>query len=148
MTVKKPVPGDLDPIETGDGTILNLQGELYVAAAEELAAELTRQLDANTRFLVLRVQEAFNADATTVEAIASVAEKARQRGGRLILCGVRHGMYGVFERAGLLEKIGEDSIFRAEREFLLSTRRAIAYAQKLSAEANAAKDATPSPATA
>lgn len=136
---------DLDPSETGDVTVLNLQGELYFAAAEELAAELTRQLDANTRFLVLRVQEAFNADATTVEAIASVAEKARQRGGRLILCGVRHGMYGVFERAGLLEKIGEDSIFRAEREFLLSTRRAIAFAQKLSAEANAAKDEPTTP---
>jgi MFS superfamily sulfate permease-like transporter len=69
---------DIDPKDTGDVTVLNLQGELYFAAAEELSAELTRQLDGNTRFLVLRVQEAFNADATTVEAIASVAEKARR----------------------------------------------------------------------
>lgn len=126
---------DLDPRETGDITVLNLQGELYFAAAEELAAELTRQLDENTRFLVLRVQEAFNADATTVEAIASVAAKARQRGGRLILCGVRHGMYGVFERAGLLEKVGKENIFVAERELLASTRRAIAYAETLAAGA-------------
>ena len=127
---------DIDPKDTGDVTVLNLQGELYFAAAEELSAELTRQLDGNTRFLVLRVQEAFNADATTVEAIASVAEKARQRGGRLILCGVRKGMYGVFERAGLLEKIGQDSIFEAQRDLLLSTRRAIAYARGLSAAAS------------
>ncbi|MBK8590240.1 MAG: SulP family inorganic anion transporter [Sandaracinaceae bacterium] len=126
---------DVDPADIGDVTVLNLQGELYFAAAEELAAELTRQLDANTRFLVLRVQEAFNADATTVEAIASVAEKARARGGRLILCGVRQSMYGVFERAGLLDKIGKDSIFQTERDLLQSTRRAIAFAHELSAKA-------------
>ncbi len=134
---------DVDPADVGDVTVLNLQGELYFAAAEELSAELTRQLDANTRFLVLRVQEAFNADATTAEAIAGVAEKARARGGRLILCGVRKSMYGVFERAGLLEKIGEDSIFQTERDLLLSTRRAIAYAHQLSEEAAVAAEADP-----
>jgi SulP family sulfate permease len=122
---------DVEPIETGDVTVLNLQGELFFAAAEELQAELVRMLDENTRFLVLRVQEAYNMDATTAEVIAHVAEKARQRGGRLILCGVRPGMYGTFERAGLLPKIGDDAIFRAEREVLASTQRAIAYAHEL-----------------
>jgi SulP family sulfate permease len=121
------------PSQTGDITVLNLQGELFFAAAEELQAELTRMLDDNTRFLVLRVQEAYNVDATTAEAIAHVAVEARQRGGRLILCGVRPGMYGTFERAKLLSKIGEDAIFRAEHEVLASTRRALAYAHELAA---------------
>src|SRR5690606_17137004 len=81
------------PSETGDITVLNLQGELFFAAAEELQQELRRMLDHNTRFLVLRVQEAYNVDATTAEAIAHIAIEARVHGGRLILCGVRPGMY-------------------------------------------------------
>ncbi len=122
---------DARPSSTGDVTVLNLQGELFFAAAEELQAELLKMLDANTRFLVIRTQEAYNVDATTAEAIAHVAHEAKQRGGRLILCGVRPGMYGTFERAGLLGKIGEDAIFRAEREFLASTWKAIAFADAL-----------------
>jgi SulP family sulfate permease len=120
-----------EPAAHGDVCLLNLQGELYFAAAEELQAELRRQLDGNTRFLVVRVQESYNMDATTAEAIAQVAEEARQRGGQLILCGVRVGMYGTFERAGLLAKFGENAIFRAEPELLASTRKALAHAHAL-----------------
>lgn len=112
-------------------TLLNLQGELFFAAAEELQAELTRLLETSSRFIVLRVQEAYNLDATTAAAIGHVAERARQRGGRLLLCGVRPGMKGTFERAGFLPQLGEDAIFPADRELLGSTRRALAYARDL-----------------
>jgi SulP family sulfate permease len=121
-----------------DVCLLNLQGELYFAAAEELQAELRRQLTGPTHYLVVRVQESYNMDATTAEAIAHVAQEARQRGGQLILCGVRAGMYGTFERAGLLPKFGENAIFRAEPELLSSTRKALAYAHSLSARRPAA----------
>ncbi len=120
-----------EPAAHGEVCLLNLQGELYFAAAEELQAELRRQLDGNTRFIVVRVQESYNMDATTAEAIAHVAQEARQRGGQLILCGVRPGMYGTFERAGLLAKFGENGIFRAEPELLASTRKALAYAHRM-----------------
>jgi SulP family sulfate permease len=122
-----------EPAAIGEVCLLNLQGELYFAAAEELQAELRRQLDESTRFLVVRVQESYNMDATTAEAIAQVAQEARARGGQLILCGVRAGMYGTFERAGLLAKFGENAIFRAEPELLASTRKALAHAHALAA---------------
>jgi len=112
-------------------TLLNLQGELFFAAAEELQAELTRLLDSGAPFIVLRVQEAYNLDATTAAAIGHVAERARQRGGRLLLCGVRPGMKATFERAGFLPQLGEDAIFLADRELLGSTRRALGYAREL-----------------
>jgi SulP family sulfate permease len=111
--------------------LLNLQGELFFAAAEELQTELLRQLDAGARMLVLRVQEAYNMDATTAAALAHVSDVARAKGGRLILCGVRTGPRGVLERSGLLERIGKDGVFPAEREFLASTRHALAYARVL-----------------
>jgi SulP family sulfate permease len=122
---------ELDPGHAGEVTVLNLQGELFFAAAEVLQAELVRVLETSARFIVLRVQEAYNLDATTAFAIVHVAERARARGGRLLLCGVRPGMHGTFERSGLLPKIGEDAIFPADRELLGSTRRAISYAHEL-----------------
>jgi len=111
--------------------IVNLQGELFFAAADELQHELLRMLDSGARVIVLRVQEAYNMDATTAGVIAHVADHVRRRGGRLLLCGVRPGMYGTFERAGLLDKIGKDALFVAERELLASTKQAVAYAHHL-----------------
>ncbi len=122
------------PVEADVITVLNLQGELFFAAAEELHAELIKLLDTRARVIVLRVQEAYNLDATTAQAIVKVANEARKRGGRLLLCGVRPGMYGTFERAGLIPQIGQDALFVAEREYLASTRRAVRYAQELAAK--------------
>lgn len=114
--------------------VLNLQGELFFAAAEELQSELLRVLNGRPHVIVLRVQEAYNLDATTAHAIASVADHARRQGGRLLLCGVRPGMYGTFERAGLVPRLGQDALFPAEREILASTRHAVAYAHSLVAQ--------------
>jgi SulP family sulfate permease len=125
--------GEIKPVEADVITVLNLQGELFFAAAEELHAELIKLLDTRARVIVLRVQEAYNLDATTAQAIVKVAQEARKRGGRLLLCGVRPGMYGTFERAGLIPAIGEDALFMVEREYLASTRRAVRYAQELAA---------------
>ncbi|HEX5657762.1 MAG TPA: SulP family inorganic anion transporter, partial [Polyangiales bacterium] len=110
--------------------VLNLQGELFFAAADELGAELRRVLG-RARVIVLRVQEAYNLDATTAHVIASVAEEARRRGGRLLLCGLRPGMQGTLERGGLIARIGSDALFPAEPELLGSTHRALAYAHTL-----------------
>lgn len=117
-----------------DVLVLNLQGELFFAAADELQAELLRMLDTGAKVIVLRVQEAYNIDATTGVAIAHVAEQVRKRGGRLLICGLRAGMLGTLERAGLIDAIGRDAVFPAEREVLAATRSAIRYAHELAAK--------------
>lgn len=119
------------PGAEGEITVVNLQGELYFAAADELQAELLRFLEPSGRVLVVRVQEAYNMDITVAEAFAQVAVKARKRGGRLLLCGVRSGMYRTFERAGLLDDFGPDALFRDEPELLASTRKAVRHAHRV-----------------
>jgi len=112
-----------------------LQGELFFAAAETLERRLRSVLDGGARFIVLRLTHAYNLDATCAEVFAQLAREARARRGRLLLSGVRPGLYGTLERAGVLEQIGLDAVFASEPELIASTRRAIAYAHELAASA-------------
>lgn len=123
------------PTTHGALVAVNLQGELFFAAAEVLQKQLLALLP-GTRALVLRMQDAYNLDATTAEAVAHVAHEARRMGSRLVLCGIRPGMYGTFQRSGLLKEIGEEAIFRTEPEMLASTRKALAFGRSLSAPAS------------
>lgn len=135
---------DVDVADDPDAlvVVLNLQGELYFAAAEELQAELVRRVIPG-RVLVVRVQEAYNMDVTVAEAFGEAAAKARQAGGRLILCGVRAGMRRTFERAGLVESFGADALFQERPELLASTRAAVAYAHELVKRAQEAGHGAP-----
>ena len=121
--------------EASDVTVLNLQGELFFAAADEVQSELLKLLNGTkARFVVLRLQEAYNMDATAAIALANVAREARSRGGRLVLCGVRPGMLGTLERSRVIDAIGSDAVFPHEGEMLASTRRATEFANSLAAQ--------------
>jgi SulP family sulfate permease len=127
------------PLETShvkEVVALSLQGELFFAAAEELERRLRVLFSNGARFLVLRLTHAYNLDATTAQALTQVAREARARGGRLVLSGVRPGLYGTFARSGLIEDLGAEAVFRHEDEILASTRRAIAFAQEMAANAH------------
>lgn len=112
---------------------VDLQGELFFATAESLEKRLCAVLDGGPSFLVLRLMQAYNLDVTCAEALIHVAEHARSRGGRLVLTGVRDGMYATIARAGLLAKVGEDAVFRAEAALLGSTYKGLAFAHELAA---------------
>lgn len=121
----------LHATETGNVVAIDLQGELFFAAAEELEHQLRRLLRNEPVFIVLRLQQAYNMDMTCAETLATVGAEAKRRGGRLILSGIRPGMMGTLERAGVLDELGKDCVFAHEPTLLGSTHRAIDYAQKL-----------------
>jgi SulP family sulfate permease len=127
---------DPDAAGPSEVSVVNLQGEMFFAAADEIQAGLLKFLDGTrTRFVVLRLQEAYNLDATAAIALSKVAVEARGRGGRLVLCGVRPGMLGTLERSRAAEIIGRDAIFPHEGEMLSATRRANEFARNLAAQA-------------
>lgn len=127
----------LHPSHAGEVVAIALQGELFFAAAEVLERRLRELLGNGARFVVLRLTHAYNLDATTAEALVQVAREARARGGRLVLSGVRPGLYGTLERAGAIASLGPDAVFRHEDELLGSTRLALAFAEQLAARARA-----------
>lgn len=125
------------PLETakcGRVVAIDLQGELFFAGAEVLEQRLKAIFDNGTRALVLRLSHAYNLDATCAEALAQVARHARGRDSHLILAGVKPGMYGTLERAGLVRDMGADMIFRHEPLLLSATLKALAQAHALAGE--------------
>jgi SulP family sulfate permease len=125
----------LPPEHGEEVAAVGLQGELFFAAAEVLERRLRELLANGTRFLVLRLTHAYNLDATCAETLAVVAREARARGGRLVLSGVRPGLRGTLERAGVLRQLGSDAVFAHEQELVRSTRKALAYARLLAVRA-------------
>jgi SulP family sulfate permease len=125
--------------QPGEVVALDLQGEMFFAAAEVLEHRLKRMIRHGNRFMVLRLTQAYNMDATTAEALAHVAKEARAHRGRLILAGVRPGMYGTLERAGLVQQMGPESIFQLEPLVLSSTLKALAYAHQLAGTPDATR---------
>ncbi len=120
---------------TDEVLVVDLQGELFFAAADVLELRLREILAGGARFIVLRVRQAYNLDATCAQALGNVARHARARGGALILSGVRDGMYGTLERAGILDAIGAESVFRIADEPMRATRDALARARSLAGQA-------------
>jgi len=131
------VEGSIEASPSGGVVALDLQGELFFAAAEELERQLHDLISADTKFIVLRLQQAYNIDTTCVEALRHAGRQAKRAGGQLILSGVRPGTFGLLERSGLVEELGADAVFQAEPTLLGSTRHALALARRLATQAKA-----------
>lgn len=130
---------------------VDLQGELFFAAADSLEKRLGAIIDAGPPFLVLRMMQAYNLDVTCAEALIHVSEHARARGGRLVLTGIRDGMYETLVRAGVAAHIGDEAVFRAEPALLGSTYKGIAFARELAGtgpDSDGPLPATPDPTEA
>ena len=139
VMLKEDVDGTLTecPVDFTDKpelVIIDVQGELFFASAEGLKQRLYAMLRRRTRFIVLRLAHAYNMDATCAEAIGEVAREAQRRGGQLILADVKPGMYGTLERAGIVEQLGRDTVFRHEPTLLSASYKAIRYAEARSQE--------------
>jgi sulfate permease, SulP family len=126
------------PLEETQGSrvvAIDLQGELFFAAADVLETRLVAILNGGTRFMVLRLAQAYNLDFTSADALRNVGRVARKLGGRLVLSGVRPGTLGTLSRAGVIDELGQDAVFALEAEVIGSTLRALDYARELSREA-------------
>jgi SulP family sulfate permease len=118
----------------GTMLVVDLQGELFFAAKDELEARFLQMFQDGARVVVLRLAHAYNLDFTTVSALENVAQTAREKEGRLLLSGVRHGTYETLERAGLIALLGQDAVFESGSDVLGSTRRAIKYGREIVAQ--------------
>jgi len=116
--------------------IFGLEGELFfgaVSAMERHLEAIESQLRRDTEVIVLRLKRARNPDAVAVGELEQFLLRMKARGVHVLMCGVGSDLYGVMERVGLAERVGEQ-IFLEQRVRQTSTMRAIEHAYELLGE--------------
>jgi hypothetical protein len=72
-----------------------------------------------------------NADAVGLALIDGFLERMAARGVRVVLCGVRKGLFETMKKTGLVARVGEDDIFLEQPVRQTSTLLAIRHAYEL-----------------
>jgi SulP family sulfate permease len=119
-----------DPV-CGCLLIFGLEGEMYFGSGvslEERLEAIDAKVEPWTKVVVMRMKRARNPDAVGLALFEHFVDRLQDRGVRVVVCGVRDGMYAAMQHCGLAEKIGADNVFREEPVRQTSTLLAIRHA--------------------
>jgi anti-anti-sigma factor len=111
--------------------LVNLEGDLYFAAVENLDYELERILAPETRVVVLRMKRLRAVGSSAMAILDRFRAMLQARNVVLVLCGVEPELRDVMTRSGLRERIGEPNIFYADNTLFQSTQLAMARARNI-----------------
>lgn len=113
-------------------SIVHVEGELFFGAAE-LFQQQVRLLadDENLKAVVLRLKNARHLDATSVLALLQLKDYLESNGRHLLVSGINPDMEQVLRKSGALERLGPENVFPAEANLTLSTKKALARANRL-----------------
>jgi SulP family sulfate permease len=107
---------------------VNMEGDLYFAAVEDLDYELVRCLTPKTRVVVLRMKRLRAVGSTAMAILAHYYELLHERSIYLVVCGIEDELKKVMTGTGLRQQIGEQNIFYADNKLFQSTELALARA--------------------
>ncbi len=108
--------------------IINLEGDLHFAAAEDLDYELLQALKPETRVVVLRMKRLRAVGSSAMAMLEHFHSLLHARGIHLVVCGIEDEMSKVLTGSGLRKLIGEQNIFYADNRIFQSTELALARA--------------------
>jgi sulfate permease, SulP family len=114
--------------------IFGLEGELFFGAAAALEAHLAtieERVGPDTSVVVLRMKRLHNADAVGLALVDGFLDRMAARGVRVVLCGVRTGLYDTMKKTGMVARVGEQDIFLEQPVRQTSTLLAIRHAYEL-----------------
>ena len=111
--------------------IVNIEGDLYFAAVEEMELELEKVLASHPKVLILRFRRSHLLASTGVIALNQFIRTAQKAGIHILFCGVHKEIMETFESAGILEKVGQANVFTADNRLLDSTQQALEKAKRL-----------------
>jgi SulP family sulfate permease len=96
--------------------MLTIEGSIYFGAVDHVATHLDilREIAPEQKHLLLLARNMNFVDVAGASLLAQEALRRRAGGGRLYLHGLRDNARGLMERGGMLEQIGEDSLYRAK----------------------------------
>lgn len=119
--------------------IVSVHGHLYFAAMRDLRQKLPMPNGVKHLTIILRMRGDELLAGTGASVLAEYAEQLRVGGGKLILCGVEKPVWDTLRRTGMLRRIGEENVFRADDVLLSSLQKALKHAHEWLDEQKAAE---------
>ena len=107
---------------------VNMEGDLYFAAVEDLDDELLQCLTGETRVLVLRMKRLRAVGSSAMAMLEHFSKLLKDRNVTLVVCGIEEDLKQVMTGSGLRRTIGEQNIFYADNRLFQSTELALARA--------------------
>ncbi len=111
--------------------IVNIEGDLYFAAVEELQQQINLILDSGLKVLILRFRRTHLLASTGIMALGHLIKSARDKGVEVLFCGVHDEIRETLESSGILESIGQSHIFIANDQLFTSAQKALIEAKAL-----------------
>jgi len=111
--------------------IVNIEGDLYFAAVEDLKNQIEGIFDTNIKVLILRFRRTHLLASTGIMAFDQLLQSAREKGVKVMFCGIQDEVLDPLKDAGLTEILGESAIFQADSQLFSSTQRALEHANKI-----------------
>jgi len=87
-----------------DTLVLTVAGRLGHLAADELHRVLAAAVDAGCRHVIVDLADVDYLSGRALVTVASAAERVRDSGGALVLCGLTHAVRSTLQIAGWLER--------------------------------------------
>lgn len=107
---------------------VNMEGDLYFAAAEDLDYKMLGCLTSKTRVVILRMKRLRAVGSTAMAILEHFWEILSKRKIHLVVSGIEDDLKKVMTGSGLRKQIGEQNIFYADNKLFQSTELALARA--------------------
>ena len=117
--------------------IVNIEGDLYFAAVQDLQNQVEKILETDIEILILRFRRTHLLASTGVMALDSLIGTARDKNVEVLFCGIQKDVLKPLESAGLIENIGKSRIFHANTQIFDSTQKALDEAKQILADKQA-----------
>jgi SulP family sulfate permease len=105
--------------------VINVEGPLFFAAVQDLEDQVTAMFDAGVKLVVLRVRRMHLLASSGISTLEVLVQRAKERGGRIMLAGVSNEVLHTLQVCGLDVKIDKENIFLATEIPYESTRKAV-----------------------
>ncbi|MEA3327929.1 MAG: SulP family inorganic anion transporter [Chloroflexota bacterium] len=111
--------------------IINIEGDLFFAAVQDLQDQVERILETEIKVLILRFRRSHLLASTGVMALDRIVRSAHDKNVHILFCGLQNEVLVPLEAAGVTDLIGESRIFLANNQLFNSTQNALEAAKEI-----------------
>lgn len=124
---------NIHDVKENECIIINIGGNVHFNSAENLKEELDDSFIKDKDFII-RMRDIETIDITSLNELRKFIDRVQENGGRVLFSGINDKLYKYLEESGILNKIDEEDVFKANEYIFSSTKDAFNEVQEENGE--------------